>query len=175
MQVMRGVSPLQVLVTDTSVIIDLEHGSLLEASFRLDCRFVVPDLLYEQELENFNGEELMRLGLVIEQLDDDGASLARTYLLQSRRLSPPDCSALALARTLPGVLLTGDNDLKQFAIEKSVECHGVLWLLDEIGDAGVASFQQLYNGLTAMWQHPDCRLPEHEVHRRLAHYAERLP
>jgi len=173
---MRGVSPLQVLVTDTSVIIDLEHGSLLEASFRLDCRFVVPDLLYKEELKkNFNGEELMRLGLVIEQLDDDGASLAQAYRLQNLHLSRPDCSALALARTLPGVLLTGDNDLKQFAIEKSVECHGVLWLLDEMGNAGVANFQQLYNGLTAMWQHPDCYLPEQEVHRRLTRYAERLP
>ena len=43
----------QVLVSDTSVLIDLKRGSLLEASFRLAFRFVVPDLLYERELKNW--------------------------------------------------------------------------------------------------------------------------
>ena len=37
-----------VLVSDTSVLIDLKRGSLLEVSFRLAFRFVVPDLLYER-------------------------------------------------------------------------------------------------------------------------------
>jgi len=167
---------MQVLVADTSVFIDLEHGALLEASFRLECRFVVPDQLYKEELKkNFNGEKLMRLGLVIEQLDDDSVRLALTYQLRNGDLSFPDCSALALARTLPGVLLTGDNELRQFAIAESVECHGVLWLLDKIDAAAVVGVRKLYNGLTAMWQHPRCRLPEQEVHRRLARYAERLP
>ena len=50
------------LVFDTSVFIDLERGSLLEASFRLAFQFVVPDLLYERELKNQGGEELIRLG-----------------------------------------------------------------------------------------------------------------
>ena len=52
------------------------RGSLLEASFRLTFRFVVPDLLYERELKNWGGEDLIRLGLVIEQLDGDGVSIA---------------------------------------------------------------------------------------------------
>jgi len=171
---MRGVSPMQVLVADTSVFIDLERGSLLEASFRLECRFVVPDRLYEEELKNFNGEKLMRLGLVVEQMDDDSISLARTYQLRNDALSRPDCLALALARTLPGVLLTGDNELRQFAIAESVECHGVLWLLDEMDAAGVVDVRELSDGLTAMSQHPRCRLPKQEVHRRLARY-KRLP
>ncbi|MDD9820295.1 MAG: hypothetical protein OXR07_05375 [Nitrospira sp.] len=166
---------MQVLVADTSVFIDREHGGLLEASFRLECRFVVPNQLYEDELKNYNGKELRRLGLVVEKMDDDSVSLAQTYQLRNDDLSAPDCSALALARTLPGVLLTGDNELRQFAIAEAVECHGVLWLLDKIETAAVVDFQELYRGLTAMWHHPHCRLPEQEVHRRLARYAERLP
>ena len=43
---------MQVLVSDTSVLIDLERGSLLATCFRLAFRFVVPDLLYERELKN---------------------------------------------------------------------------------------------------------------------------
>lgn len=36
---------MRVLVSDTSVLVDLERGSLLEASFRLPFQFAVPDLL----------------------------------------------------------------------------------------------------------------------------------
>ena len=56
--------PLQVLVSDTSVLIDLERGALLTASFRLSYGLAVPDLLYRQELQNWNGEELVKLGNV---------------------------------------------------------------------------------------------------------------
>ena len=67
---------MQVLVSDTSVLVDLERGSLLEASFRLPFRFSVPDLLYERELKNWVGEELIRLGLSVEELDGDGVQRA---------------------------------------------------------------------------------------------------
>ena len=37
---------MHVLVSDTSVLVELERGSLLEASFRLPFRFAVPDLRF---------------------------------------------------------------------------------------------------------------------------------
>ena len=43
--------PMKVLVSDTSILIDLERGSLLEICFRLPFQFAVPDLLYERELK----------------------------------------------------------------------------------------------------------------------------
>ena len=85
---------MHVLVSDTSVLVDLERGSLLEASFRLPFRFVVPDLLYERELKNYGGEELRRLGLVVEELDGDGVSRAIAYRRRAPALSLPDCFAL---------------------------------------------------------------------------------
>jgi hypothetical protein len=39
-----------VLVSDTSVLIDLERGNLLETTFNLPVTLAVPDLLYAQEL-----------------------------------------------------------------------------------------------------------------------------
>ena len=41
-----------VVVSDTSVLLDLERGSLLTAAFRLSCEFAVPDLLFERELNS---------------------------------------------------------------------------------------------------------------------------
>ena len=40
-----------VLVSDTSVLIDLERGGLLEVAFSCGHQLVVPDLLYVLELE----------------------------------------------------------------------------------------------------------------------------
>ena len=44
-----------VLVSDTSVLIDLERGGLLEVAFSCGHQLVVPDLLYVLELEPENG------------------------------------------------------------------------------------------------------------------------
>lgn len=164
---------MHVLVSDTSVLIDLERGSFLEASFRLPFRFVVPDLLYEQELKDYGGDELMKLGLVVEELDGDGVSLALAYRQQAPALSLPDCFALALAQTRSWVLLSGDSVLRQLAEREAVECHGVLWLLDEMQNADVVNIRQLHDGLSAIAQHPRCRLPKAEIRRRLARYTER--
>ncbi len=165
---------MHVLVSDTSVLVDLERGSLLEASFRLPFRFVVPDLLYERELKNWGGEELIRLGLVVEELDGDGVRRAVAYRRREPALSLPDCFALVLAQTRSWALLSGDGALRQLATDEAVECHGVLWLLDEMRDADVVDIRDLYDGLTAIAEHPRCRLPKPEIRRRLTSYAERL-
>ena len=52
-----------VVVSDTSVLIDLERGRLLEVAFRLPFAFAVPGLLYEQELKAQHGSRLIELGL----------------------------------------------------------------------------------------------------------------
>ena len=53
---------MKVLVSDTSVLIDLDRGSLVEPTFRLPFEFTVPDLLYERELKDHGGPEFIRLG-----------------------------------------------------------------------------------------------------------------
>ena len=165
---------MQVLVADTSVLVDLERGSLLEASFRLPHRFAVPDLLYERELKRYGGEKLIRLGLRIEELDGDGVNRALAYQRQEPALSLPDCFALTLAKIRSWVLLSGDRALRQLAPQEAVKCHGVLWLLDQMDNEAVVSIRQLHAGLTAISKHPRCRLPKQEIHRRLADYADQL-
>jgi len=70
---------MRVLVSDTSVLIDLERGNLLEAAFRLSCDLAVPDLLYRRELRDQNGPALIAMGLRVEELDSEGIGLAQTY------------------------------------------------------------------------------------------------
>ena len=71
-----------VVVSDTSVLSDLERASLLTSSFRLRFGFAVPDLLYERELKSFGGEEMRKRGMRVEALDSDGVALAIEYRLE---------------------------------------------------------------------------------------------
>ncbi|WP_199197343.1 hypothetical protein [Chroococcidiopsis sp. CCALA 051] len=90
---------MNVLVSDTSVLVDLERGGLLKATFSLPVTMAVPDLLYAQELSNYNGERLLNLGLQILELDDQGVEMAINYREQVRAISLPDSFALVLAKT----------------------------------------------------------------------------
>ena len=160
-----------VLVCDTSVLVDLERGNLLEATFSLPVTLAVPDLLYVQELSNYNGEQLLNLGLLILELDDRGVEMAIKYRKQARAISLPDSFALVLAKISGFILLTGDGALRNLAAKEQVECHGVLWILDFLEQEQVMATADLYTGLNKIANHPRCRLPTPEVTLRLNRYA----
>ncbi|MUL39074.1 PIN domain-containing protein [Gloeocapsopsis dulcis] len=162
---------MNVLVSDTSVLVDLERGGLLEATFSLPVTMAVPDLLYAQELSNYNGERLLNLGLQILELDDQGVEMAINYREQVRAISLPDSFALVLAKTSGFTLLTGDGALRNLAAKEQVECHGVLWILDFLEQEQVIAIANLYAGLNKIANHPRCRLPTHEVTIRLSRYT----
>jgi len=160
---------MRVLVSDTSVLIDLSRGGLLEEVFSLPFDFVVPDLLYRQEIEPEWGARLAKLGLRVEPLSPEGVSDALTRHRRHRRLSIPDCFALTLALDHDWTLLTGDSILRQMAEAEQLECHGVLWVLDRLAE-GAVDAGRLVHALEAIASHPRCRLPKREITLRLARY-----
>ena len=162
----------RVLVSDTSILIDLERGNLLEAAFGLECDFSVPDLLYKDELADYNGDDLLGLGLRVEELDGDGVTRALGYREQQSLLSLPDAFALSLAKMNGYVLLTGDGALRQLAEDEDVDCHGVLWVLERMNHEGAAPIQALHDGLQTIAAHPRCRLPKRAVNEILKRFAD---
>ena len=165
----------RVLISDTSILVDLERGNLLEAAFRLQVDFAVPDLLFEQELKDTNGPELCDLGLLIQELDGQGVTRAFGYRDAEPLLSLADAFALSLAKEHDTTLLTGDAALRKLAEQETVDCHGLLWLLDRMFEAdGIVLPEQLVKGLTEIMAHERCRLPKKEVLVRLKRYAEAI-
>ena len=162
---------MKVLVSDTSVLIDLERGSLLETSFRLSFEFAVPDLLFKQELEDYGGQRLIELGLRIEELDEEGTKQAINFKREIPSLSTPDSFAFALASKNSWTLLAGDGALRKLANTQKVNCHGVLWLMDQMQNESVATIKELHTGLQAISSHPNCRLPRVEINKRLKIYS----
>jgi len=159
-----------ILVSDTSVLIDLDRGGLLEAVFELPDEFAVPDVLYDREMQGEWGEQLRQLGLRVEEVSETGVANALRYRQQCTSLSVPDSFALALAKEREWLLLTGDNALRDLAAGENVECHGVLWLLDRLEEAGMPELQLLHDGLSKLAGHPRCRLPVREITIRLERY-----
>jgi hypothetical protein len=56
------------------------------------------------------------------------------------------------------------------AQKEGVECHGVLWVLDELEQTGVLGSAELELALSTLAAHKDTRLPVAEVASRIARY-----
>lgn len=159
-----------VLVSDTSVIIDLERGELLESVFRLTVDFAVPDLLFHRELAGPLGDRLLALGLRVEELSPGEVQGATVLRRADATLSLPDTFAFALAQGRQWTLLTGDAGLRRTAEAHALDVHGTLWVLDQLEAQGACSLQVLAAGLAKASGHPRCRLPRAEVTARLNRY-----
>lgn len=162
-----------VLVSDTSVLIDLERAGLAEPALSLPHRFAVPDALYQVELAPYDGDRLLRAGLEVEELN--GVELGRAGQIRQERprLSVNDSLALALARSRGWMLLAGDRLLREAAAEHAVECHGVLWIIDELDRVAEVARTALAAGLQKLAAHPRCRLPKAELRARIGLFQDK--
>ncbi len=156
-----------ILVSDTSVLIDLERGGLLETAFSCGLTMVVPDLLYARELEPDNGPYLRALGLGVVALSPDEVEFAQKLRQSQPGLSLPDCFALSCARRQGHALVSGDKLLRAEAQGHLCIVYGLLWILDQMEASGKISTPMLHEGLSRIWNHPRCRLPKLEVTNRL--------
>ena len=159
-----------VLVSDTSVLIDLERGQLLEVMFACGLALVVPDFLYSNELEGHNGPYLRTLGLGVLALSSEEMSLAQEIFAQSR-LSFPDSCALVCSKRADHILLAGDAALRTAAEQRGIIVRGVLWTLDQIETSEIIGVTVLHTALTQIAAHPRCRLPKAEVAMRLERWS----
>jgi predicted nucleic acid-binding protein len=158
---------MKVLVSDTSALIDLEHGDLLEVAFACGHQLIVPDLLYQNELEPHGGDKWKNLGLVVVDLTPAEVQFAQDVNTARPTLTLADCFALSCARRPDHILITGDKSLRNEAVAHKIPMHGVLWLLDELQAAGGIPVQVLIDGLTKIVARANCRLPRDEIRKRL--------
>lgn len=164
---------MDVLVSDTSVVIDLERAQLIERIFALPYRFVVPDALYENEMRDFGGEKLVALGLEVRSLTGAQVLEAQRLRALERKISIHDSYALSLAKAEAAILLAGDAAMRRLAEAEGLRCHGVLWIFDQLEDRRVVAAAALHESLTRVTEHPRCRLPPEAVRRRLERYSAR--
>jgi hypothetical protein len=161
---------MKVLVSDTSVLVDLERGALVDSCFRLPFEFAVPDLLYRRELADFGGPALIEAGLRVEELSSAELAAAQELRGAHPKLSLPDAFAYSLASARDWALLTGDGELRALARAQKMTCFGVLWLCDQLFDGKVVGAEILAVALETIAAHPRCRLPRAEIAARIERY-----
>jgi hypothetical protein len=91
-----------VLVSDTSVLVDLERGGFLDFCFLLPFEFAVPDLLYRRELEQMGGPALVARGLRIEQLTGEELAAVQRVRGERPKLSLPEPTPIPSLRRAAG-------------------------------------------------------------------------
>lgn len=160
-----------ILVPDTPILIDLDRGSLLDAVFSCGLTMVVPDLLYDRELELDNGPFLRKLGLGVVALTPNEVAYAQRFKAERKNLSLPDCFALGCATRANHVLVTGNCHLSSEAIARLGKVYGLFWVLDRMAESGMLSNGHLYDGLTRIAAHPSCHLLLADVRARLNSWA----
>ena len=96
--------------------------------------------------------------------------MALDYQRKYRALSLYDVIALAIAKSRRWVLLSGDRKLRQAAEKENVDCHGVIWVYDELLDQGKITLEEraiAMQDLIDAVQTGRCRLPLDELKKRL--------
>ena len=105
---------MQLLISDSNILIDIEVAGLTPALFKLPYTFAVPDILFEEELAGQHGH-LTGLGLEILELSPALVVQVEAWAETYRAASRHDLTALALAKAEQCPLLTGDKALRQAA------------------------------------------------------------
>lgn len=169
---------MRIIVNDSSALIDLAKTRLLENLLRLPYRFVIPDVLYADELiilHHYRREQLLDIGFVLGELDGPQVGKAGEYGHHYPALSLNDCFALVMAETTPdAVLLASDRRLRSVAARHRVETHGILWLLDQLLERGAVDPAILRDALQSLARDRTVRLPVKEAQRRMRTLAKRL-
>ncbi len=156
---------MRLVVSDANILIDFIDGGL---SFALSClpyEIVVPEIIFEEELEARHSE-LLNLGIIIESSSEE-VTLVVTHLTRKYpRISRNDAFALALAKEKRCILLTGDKNLRIAANESDVEVHGTLYMLEELRSKGTIGEVESYEAIELM-RARGRRLPWNLVERNI--------
>ncbi len=160
---------MRLLISDANILIDVVEGALTAELFDLPYRYMVPDLMFFDELEEQHGH-LPEMGMELGELAPSVMNDAVFFADQYRRASRYDCLALALAKHERCPLLTGDRALKEAAKRESVIAVGTLWLVESMVanrvitiDTGCFAYDRMRSaGRRLPWETAERRLREIE-------------
>lgn len=162
---------MRIIVSDSSALIDLRKGGILELFLKLPFEFVIPDALIESELLSFSKKEinLLKKHMSVATLDGKEVERARAIVASVPALSMIDGFALVVAEKHQGcILLTGDRRMRSKAEEIRIECHGVLWIIEELAKMQRTHSKTLLTALTIWYDDPFVHLPKNEIERLIS-------
>ncbi len=122
----------KIAVKDANVFIDMEYMGILDLWFQLGYETITSDLVV-RELEK--GMHFQAIACVeSSQIKSIPLPLNVVAELQENHtgISSTDAAVLYIAIEHKALLLTGDSQLRCAAKVELVECHGSIWVLDQL-------------------------------------------
>lgn len=160
---------MRLVISNASVLFDLKLGQLLEPVLSSSIEIAVPDLLYERELKDYNGCEMIDLGLRVEELDGKGVAQA-THYRQTAALCLVESFAVAIAKISCFALFASDRKLHQLAKSEGLVCYDIIWVLNRLMTEKIVSFEKIHKGLKLILQSPCCCLSQEALNQWLHNF-----
>lgn len=157
----------RIVINDTSCLVDLRKGELIEPMLALPFRFQVTFNVRVSELLDFGDAEWERLeGLGLETIDVPGNHVleAGNVMARHRKLSFEDSLNFVVARANRlSILLTGDRALRTVAETNGVEVHGILWVVEQLLERRLADRSDLIAALERWRADPTVFVRDHLI------------
>jgi predicted nucleic acid-binding protein len=124
----------QIVVTDTNVIIDLLEVDALSEFFALPFEIYTTDFVMAEILDEAH-KDLLDVFKRSKQLTILESSSEEIIAMNTMQVRPSlkriaDRSAFWKAKELRAMLLTGDRNLRKVAEANGLEVHGILWVVE---------------------------------------------
>lgn len=143
---------MKIAVTDACIFIDIHNLRLTHSFFALPLEIHstvdVLNELYEEHkqfLQAFVSVGKLTLHSLSES--DRKAVSAGNFPMG---LSEADKSAIYVATAIHAILLTSDKTVRRYAKHKNIDCHGMLWVFENLVDSLVLSAAEATEKLTEL-------------------------
>ena len=169
---------MKITVKDSSVIIDLLNGGLLEFWFELKIETWITDAMLAELSKGKQYAEFEKFiesgAILVDEIPDAQAldwlsSVSR--FAKEHRLSFADSASIFCAQSKEARLLTGDRRMGKMAKKLGVEVKGLLWVLDELFEKKIIDGETACVSLSAILS-CGARLPQDECEKRFTSWSE---
>lgn len=155
------------LVFDTSILIDLRRACSLQLLARLPFELVTTNIVFD-ELKCFTCDQINQLvdgNLGVIDLSPKSFNRLDDILeYDCTGLTGADASLCVLAEERSGsILLTGDQDLRNFAQNNGLEVHGTIWLFELFYRTGIGTQAELCCALQKLKDDSKVWLPRGKI------------
>jgi len=128
---------MRVAVKDANVFIDMELMGLFELWTALGYQTFTTSMIEVELRRGGHSEALAYLATdSIDVLEPDTGAVEELQHALDKSVSLQDASVLFVALQYDAMLLTGDKRLRANAELLEVECHGSIWILDQLVKSG---------------------------------------
>ena len=120
--------------SDTNIWFDFEAIGHLEQPFLLNHSYFISDFTYDEEINSSEGIKKIVTSdcLQVTSVNYEELALVNKLTIKYQNLSFYDLVALAIAIKRKWILLTGDGLLRKAAVDEKIECHGSIWIYDQL-------------------------------------------